>query len=272
MLQLADVNLIYDGGQPAARRVLTDIRLGLGRSGRIALGGVSGAGKSSLLVVMAGLLPPSAGSVIREPGLTTGLVLQEPELALFARTVADELAFAPQQAGLTPDRVKAAITNALADVGLPTSILACDPIHLPSDTKRLVALAAVLTARPGLLLLDEPTVGLGAAARARVIGLIERFQGAVVVASHDLDLLWRTSTRLVLLRGGRIAYDGAWAPLVSDPAPLHDAGLELPGPLQVLAGLRSRGWAPADPGRSEEDVAAAILAGWPENAWGGNGD
>lgn len=245
-------------GAPAARPALRDVELAIGRGERIGLCGPSGAGKSSLLLVAAGLLAPTAGEVVLEVGLRIGLCLQEPEAALFARTVRDELAFAPQKLGWGREKTAAAVERCLALTGLSAEMAAMDPLRLPPAARRLVSLGAVLAGEPPLLLLDEPTVGLDAAARLRIISLIRSYAGTVVVSSHDLDLLWRTCERVVLLNAGRKQADTSWRSLVMDPEPLHAAGLRLPEPLCVYAQLLGRGWRLPAPGQDERSLAEAI--------------
>ncbi len=268
MLRLAEVCLTYEPASPLARQALRGVSLAVEPGDRLALCGPSGAGKSSLLLVMAGLCAPSGGRVERTSAPRIGLVLQEPEAALFARTVRDELAFAPRRLGLGPAQVEEAVAAAMAATGLPPGVLARDPFQLPAPERRLVALAAVLAGRPALLLLDEPTAGLAGEARARVLDVVRGFPGTVVVASHDLDLLWRLCRRVAVLDQGLLVQTGDWADLVRAPQILNRIGLGLPAPLQVLAGLAARGWRIEDPGRDEAAVARAIVAGGPGSGWG----
>lgn len=271
MLRLEKVSLIYEEGLPGVREALRGVSLEIGPGERLGLCGPSGAGKSSLLLLAAGLERPSAGRVIRAEGLRVGLALQEPEAALFARTVREELAFGPRQRGLDGTSVEALVLSSLARVGLPPAVLARDPLSLSVSERRLVAIAAILAAQPDLLLLDEPTAGLPARERERIIAVVRSFTGAVVIASHDLDLLWRTCTRLALLDRGRLVAHGDWAHFVSRPEPLLAAGFALPPALAVLAGLAARGWRAGDPGQDEEAVAEAILRGGPARHGGQEG-
>ena len=266
MLRFEGVGFAYDQGLTTARRALSGVDLVVGEKDRLGLCGPPGAGKSTLLLLAAGLYTASAGRVYRRPGLRAGLALQEPEAALFARTVGEELAFAPRQQGLAPREVEAVLHQVLAGVGLPAEILSADPFQLPPSQRRMVAVAAVLAGRPDLLLLDEPSAGLENAAREQLLGLVGRFPGAVVIASHDLDLLWRTCERVAVLDRGRLACTAAWDWLVRRPEMLSGYGQQLPAPLKVVSGLIRRGWAIGDPGHDEEGAAAAILRGAPRPA------
>lgn len=260
MLRLVDVGLTYAG---CSAPVLSGVNLVLETGDRLGLAGPSGAGKSSLLALAAGLIPPTAGRVLRRDGVRIGLVLQEPEMALFARTVEEELSYAPRIAGLDPGEVRCAAEEALAALGLGGEILGHDPLRLPADRRRLVAVAAVLAGRPDALFLDEPTVGLGMDSRERLLRLAGEFPGAVIVAGHDLDFLWRLGGRVAVLTGGRLALETTWPEAAARPGLLTGAGLEPPEVLKVLAGLAARGWTIGDPGNDEAEVAAAIVAGGP---------
>ena len=263
MLRLAEIDLTYEAASPLARQALRGVSLTVESGDRLGLCGPSGAGKSSLLLILAGLYTPSGGRVERASAPRIGLVLQEPEAALFARTVGDELAFAPRRLGLGRPEIETAVAAALAATGLSPDLLERDPFQLPTAERRLVAVAAVLTGQPDLLLLDEPTAGLAGEARARLLDLIRDFPGTVVVASHDLDLLWRLCPRLVVLDRGRLVYGGGWGDLLREPEILTGIGLDLPAPFQVLSDLMERGWQIEEPGRDEAAVAEAIIKGRP---------
>lgn len=272
MLRLDAIDLNYTDGPGAARRVLERIDLAVGRGERLALCGPSGAGKTSLLSIMAGLMRPSGGEVVKEPGLHIGLALQEPEQAFFARSVREELSFAPRRKGLRDAEIQRRNIDLLSRLGLSPEILGLDPFRLAPAERRLVAIAAVLAGGPDLLLLDEPSVGLDMSARGRLMRMIDDYQGAVVIAGHDLDLLWRLCPRATVLYGGVIAFDGSWDELIRDPAPLDRAGLGLPEPCRVYNGLLARGWRMLPAGRDDASLAGAILAGGPEKMLRGPGE
>ncbi|MGQ9779036.1 MAG: energy-coupling factor ABC transporter ATP-binding protein [Bacillota bacterium] len=269
MLCLERVSLVYEQGLPGERKALSGVSLVVGPGERLGLCGPSGAGKSSLLLLAAGIYPPSAGRVRRPAGVRVGLVLQEPETALFAPTVREELAFGPRASGLEEAAIDDLVRSSLARVGLSAELLGADPLALPMAERRLVAIAAVLAAQPDLLLLDEPTAGLPARARARVIALVRSFPGTIIVASHDLDFLWRTCPRLAVLARGSLVAEGDWRDFIARPELLAAVGLILPPVPAVLAGLIRRGWAIEETGQDEEAAAAAILRGRPRRGEAG---
>ncbi|MFD3324805.1 ABC transporter ATP-binding protein [Streptomyces sp. NPDC058701] len=194
----------------------------------IALMGRNGAGKSTLLSALVGTLAPASGSVTvggRTPHRTpppemvrrVGLVPQEPRDLLYADTVAGECAAADSDAGAAPGTCRDLVTALLPDVADDTH-----PRDLSEGQRLALALALVLTGRPALLLLDEPTRGLDYAAKARLIEILRALaaQGhAIVLATHDVELAAELVDRVVILAGGEIVADGPTAEVVvSSPA------------------------------------------------------
>ncbi|MGX1761023.1 ABC transporter ATP-binding protein [Streptomyces lydicus] len=183
----------------------------------LALMGRNGAGKSTLLSTLVGMHAPFSGTV-RVGGVTphrtsprallrhAGLVPQEPRDLLYADTVAAECTAADQDADAAPGSCRALVTRLLPDV--PDSV---HPRDLSEGQRLALALAIVLTARPPLLLLDEPTRGLDYAAKARLIEVLRTLAAeghAIVLATHDVELAAELAHRVVLLADGEIVADG----------------------------------------------------------------
>ncbi|MCX4634105.1 ATP-binding cassette domain-containing protein [Streptomyces platensis] len=183
----------------------------------VALMGRNGAGKSTLLTTLVGMHQPSSGTV-RVGGAVphrtsprdllrhVGLVPQEPRDLLYADTVAAECTAADQDAGAPADSCRALVARLLPDV--PDSV---HPRDLSEGQRLALALAVVLTARPPLLLLDEPTRGLDYAAKARLIEVLRTLAAeghAIVLATHDVELAAELAHRVVILADGEIVADG----------------------------------------------------------------
>ncbi|MFJ4279447.1 ABC transporter ATP-binding protein [Streptomyces massasporeus] len=183
----------------------------------IALMGRNGAGKSTLLNSLVGLVKPNSGTVRvgeatphRTPPKDlvrkVGLVPQEPRDLLYADTVAAECAAADQDAGADPGTCRALVTELLPGVSDDTH-----PRDLSEGQRLALALAVVLTARPPLLLLDEPTRGLDYAAKARLVTVLRGLAAeghAIVLATHDVELAAELAHRVVLLAEGEVIADG----------------------------------------------------------------
>ncbi|GAA3495948.1 ATP-binding cassette domain-containing protein [Streptomyces prasinosporus] len=204
-------------------RALRHVDLTVSPGETVALMGRNGAGKSTLLGALVGLVEPSAGSVRtgdavphrtrpRDLVRRVGLVPQEPRDLLYADTVAAECAAADQDAGAEPGTCRALLSRLLPGVADDTH-----PRDLSEGQRLTLALAVVLTARPPLLLLDEPTRGLDYAAKARLVTLLRALAAeghAIVLATHDVELAAELAHRVVLLAEGEVIADGPAAEVV----------------------------------------------------------
>ncbi|MFF4419701.1 ABC transporter ATP-binding protein [Streptomyces sp. NPDC001549] len=194
----------------------------------IALMGRNGAGKSTLLSTLVGTVTPTTGEVTvggRTPHRTAppemvrrvGLVPQEPRDLLYADTVAAECAAADSDAAAPAGTCRDLVSALLPDV--PDDI---HPRDLSEGQRLALALALVLTGRPALLLLDEPTRGLDYAAKVRLVEILRGLAAdghAIVLATHDVELAAELAHRVVILAGGEIVADGPTAEVVvSSPA------------------------------------------------------
>ncbi|MFI9034931.1 ABC transporter ATP-binding protein [Streptomyces sp. NPDC053726] len=194
----------------------------------VALMGRNGAGKSTLLAALVGMVEPTTGTVLvggrtphrtqpREMVRRVGLVPQEPRDLLYADTVAAECAAADADAGAAAGSCRALVSELLPGVPDDTH-----PRDLSEGQRLALALAVVLTARPPLLLLDEPTRGLDYAAKARLVGVLRGLAAeghAIVLATHDVELAAELAHRVVILADGEIVADGETRQVVvSSPA------------------------------------------------------
>ncbi|MFJ9961325.1 ABC transporter ATP-binding protein [Streptomyces avermitilis] len=189
----------------------------------IALMGRNGAGKSTLLGALVGLVTPAGGSVRvggavphrtapRDLVRRVGLVPQEPRDLLYADTVAAECVAADGDAGAEPGTCRALVSELLPGVADGTH-----PRDLSEGQRLALALAVVLTARPPLLLLDEPTRGLDYAAKGRLVTLLRALAAdghAIVLATHDVELAAELAHRVVILATGEVVADAPTAEVV----------------------------------------------------------
>ncbi|KOG54455.1 hypothetical protein ADK75_13905 [Streptomyces virginiae] len=209
-------------------QALHDVTLTVAPGETVALMGRNGAGKSTLLSTLVGTVAPTTGEVTvggRTPHRTpppemvrrVGLVPQEPRDLLYADTVAAECAAADSDAAAAPGTCRALVSALLPDV--PDDI---HPRDLSEGQRLALALALVLTGRPALLLLDEPTRGLDYAAKVRLIEILRGLAAeghAIVLATHDVELAAELAHRVVILAGGEVVADGPTAEVVvSSPA------------------------------------------------------
>ncbi|MDX5563720.1 ATP-binding cassette domain-containing protein [Streptomyces sp. ID05-04B] len=211
------------GVRRAGVQALRDVDLTVAPGETVALMGRNGAGKSTLLNTFVGLVEPSSGTA-RVSGTVphrasprdlvrhVGLVPQEPRDLLYADTVAAECAAADRDARAEPGSCRALVSELLPGIA--------DGVHprdLSEGQRLTLALAIVLTARPPLLLLDEPTRGLDYAAKARLVAVLRGLAAAghaIVLATHDVELAAELAHRVVLLAEGEIIADGPTAEVV----------------------------------------------------------
>ena len=221
--------------------------------GRIALGGVTfsiapgeavgiigpnGAGKTTLFMLLAGLFTPAEGEVSifgrpwasghdRELRRRVGLVFQTTDEQLFSPTVFDDVAFGPLNFGFPRGEVRERVARSLAAVGL-TGYEGRSPHHLSSGERRRVAIATVLAYDPEILILDEPTSDLDPRGRRELVGLLLGMDQARIIASHDLEFIARTCSRVILLAGGGLRADSPATRILCDAGLLEANGLEVP--------------------------------------------
>ncbi len=268
----------YPGGVVA----LDDVSLTVAPGEVVGIAGTNGAGKSTLVRLLDGLLLPTTGTVtidgrdtrrvpVHELARTVGLVFQHPRSQLFARTVAEELAFGPRNLGLAPDRVGERVALAAGRLGIE-GVLHASPLSLPGPVRRLVAIASVLAMEPRVLVLDEPTTGQDHPTVDRVADLIGSVAAdgvAVVCVAHDMRLLAGAASRLVTMASGRIVADGSPREVFADPAALDAAGLEAPQVVRLARALP--GTAAGPPLLTVPELVRALSADGPERPVPGGG-
>jgi len=239
---------------------LVDVSLPIGAGERVALLGPNGAGKTTLLLHLAGLVRPDSGTV-RVDGhrmqhqtndlarwrAAVGLLFQDPNDQLFGPSVIEDVAIGPRNRGLTPAAARTQAYDVLR--WLRIEELADEPIHaLSYGRRRVVALAGVLAQAPGVLLLDEPTLGLDAAAEDDLLLTLERLRGdgvGMLMATHDVDLACRWADTIAVMQHGRLTGIGQPDDVLTDEH-LRAARLRHPWALAAGRELRRAGILPGD--------------------------
>jgi energy-coupling factor transport system ATP-binding protein len=243
------------------REVLRGIDLEVHRGERIGIVGRSGAGKTTLVTVLAGLLQPTAGRVVGAS--EAGLVFQEAERSFFEETVLADVAFGAANRSASPEQAKEQARAALRTVGLDPDVVGPRmPETLSGGEARRAAIAGILAFAPSLVVLDEPTTGLDAEGVHRLRDVLREFRRsgrAYVIVSHDVGLVAEECERIVVLEAGRIAWDGPAARLAEAlPEDWREDPAQWGGEMPVIAAaMREAGWIDDSVPPTPEVLAAA---------------
>lgn len=222
---------------PDGHQALSEVSLVIQPGEKVALVGPNGAGKSTLILHLNGIL--SGDGSVRVCGMEVegenlgrvramvGMVFQSPEDQLFSPKVFDDVAFGPLYQGLPIEKVQARVEESLASVGMSDYV---DRVshHLSMGEKKRIAIATVLSMKPEVLVLDEPTAGLDPRARRSLINLLEELPLTMLTSTHDMLLVMDLFPRMVILDRGRVVADGPTSKLMEDAQLLEAHGLERP--------------------------------------------
>jgi cobalt transport protein ATP-binding subunit len=222
---------------PDGRRVLRSVTLQVPPDRKTALVGPNGAGKSTLLLHLIGLLQGDgeitvAGISVPDGDLgrvraAVGFVFQNPDDQLFSPTVFDDVAFGPLHMGLPEEEVRDRVARALMTVNMPDY---ADRVshHLSIGEKKRIAIATVLSMKPEILVLDEPTAGLDPRARRNLINYLHALNMTMLVSTHDMALVAELLPRTAVMDRGKIVADGPTQDILSNQDFLEEHGLEVP--------------------------------------------
>ncbi|WP_270406039.1 ABC transporter ATP-binding protein [Paenibacillus timonensis] len=248
VIRFNGASLNYRTIRKAERTVLHGIDLTLYEGERIALIGNNGAGKSSLLKLIAGIAKPSEGSVavlqqdtrsisIEQLSRDVAFVFQNPEDMFIEDSVRKEIAYCLKRRGY-PD-ADDTLQRMLHSFRLE-SLQERDARLLSGGQQRRVSLAIGAAIRPAIMLLDEPTANLDLATREELLGTLEELNQhvrTVLIATHDMQLVHRWATRVIVMHDGRVLADGTAAQVFASPELIRRAGLALTQSMELSAAL-----------------------------------
>ena len=247
-MNILDINgLSYSyEGLPEGKRheVLNNLSFTIAEGESVGLIGANGVGKSTLLKLLCGLLEVQQGKVLvagtevnkkhlKQVRSHVGYVFQDSDSQLFMSTVYEDVAFAPRNYGLKSDEVHEAVIKALDKVGM-TDRKNRQVYRLSGGEKKLASIATVLAMPVKLMLMDEPTVALDPRNRRNLIKVVNNLDCAKLIASHDLNFILDTCSRVVLLTEQGSVYIGDAQDILSDKELLEKNGLELPLSMRAL--------------------------------------
>ena len=224
---LDNVSYTYQEGTPFASAALSDVSLTIEDGSYTAIIGHTGSGKSTILQLLNGLLVPTKGSVrvfdtlitstsinkqIRQIRKQVGLVFQFAENQIFEETVLKDVAFGPQNFGVSAEEAETIAREKLALVGIDESLFERSPFELSGGQMRRVAIAGILAMEPSILVLDEPTAGLDPIGRKELMTLFEKLHQdgiTIVLVTHLMDDVAEFADQVYVMEKGRLVKSGA---------------------------------------------------------------
>ena len=232
-IAIAAQNLTFQ--YPNRDPVLNSLSLSIHAGQRVGIIGHNGCGKTTLFMLLCGVLAPSSGDISLldrpvQPGQfrpEIGMLLQDPDDQLFSPTVREDIAFGPENMDFSAEAVSQRVDEALAITG--TAFLADrTPHHLSGGEKQMVAIASLLAMQPKVVLYDEPTASLDMRTRRRLISFLQRSTETMLVSSHDLEFVLDVCDRVLLIDNGQIIADGDPMTVMGNQPLMEAHGLEKP--------------------------------------------
>ena len=258
-ITLEGVNYTYQAGTPFEGRALFDINLTIKEGSYTAFIGHTGSGKSTIMQLLNGLNVPTEGAVIVDDIKITansknkevkpvrkkvGLVFQFPESQLFEETVLKDVAFGPQNFGVSIEEAEQLAREKLAMVGIHEEFFEKNPFELSGGQMRRVAIAGILAMEPEVLVLDEPTAGLDPKGRRELMTLFKELHQngmTIVLVTHLMDDVANYADYVNVLEGGKLVRSGYPKEVFQDVEFLESKQLGVPKITKFAQQLVKRG-------------------------------
>ena len=258
-IALENVSFTYQEGTPLASTALSDVSLTIEDGSYTALIGHTGSGKSTILQLLNGLLVPSQGSVrvfdtlitstsknkdIRQIRKQVGLVFQFAENQIFEETILKDVAFGPQNFGVSEEDAEQIAREKLALVGIDESLFNRSPFELSGGQMRRVAIAGMLAMEPAILVLDEPTAGLDPLGRKELMNLFKKLHQSgmtIVLVTHLMDDVAEYANQVYVMEKGRLVKGGKPSDVFQDVVFMEEVQLGVPKITAFCKRLADRG-------------------------------
>lgn len=258
-IALENVNFTYQEGTPLASAALSDVSLTIEDGSYTALIGHTGSGKSTILQLLNGLLVPNQGSVrvfdtlitstsknkdIRQIRKQVGLVFQFAENQIFEETVLKDVAFGPQNFGVSEEDAVKTAREKLALVGIDESLFDRSPFELSGGQMRRVAIAGILAMEPAILVLDEPTAGLDPLGRKELMTLFKKLHQSgmtIVLVTHLMVDVAEYANQVYVMEKGRLVKGGKPSDVFQDVVFMEEVQLGVPKITAFCKRLADRG-------------------------------
>ena len=259
-ITLQQVSYTYQANTPFEGRALFGVDLEIVDGSYTALIGHTGSGKSTILQLLNGLNVPTAGSVIIDEMVITptsvnkdikqvrkkvGLVFQFPESQVFDETVLKDVAFGPQNFGVSQEEAEATAREKLALVGIDEELYERSPFELSGGQMRRVAIAGILAMEPSVLVLDEPTAGLDPAGRKELMAIFKELHETgmtIVLVTHLMDDVANFADYVYVLEKGKVVRSGHPSAVFQEVDFMESIQLGVPKVTKFAANLERRGF------------------------------
>lgn len=259
-ISLENVSYIYQAGTPFEGRALFDMTTTIKDGSYTAFIGHTGSGKSTIMQLLNGLYLPTSGQVQVDDTIITsqsknkdikpvrkkvGLVFQFPESQLFAETVLEDVAFGPQNFGVSKEEAEQRAIESLKLVGLPEEFHGQNPFDLSGGQMRRVAIAGILAMQPDILVLDEPTAGLDPQGRKELMSLFKELHLSgmtIVLVTHLMDDVADYATAVNVMEKGQLVLSGAPKDVFQKVAFLKEKQLGVPKITEFALQLQEKGY------------------------------
>lgn len=276
-IKIENLTHVYMPKSPFEKKALDNVNLLIEDGEFLALIGHTGSGKSTLIQHLNGLLEPTSGRILvddiditnKEAKLTEirkkiGLVFQYPEYQLFEETIEKDIAFGPNNLGLSSEEVSRRVKKSMEMVGLDYETYKdVSPFDLSGGQKRRVAIAGVIAMEPKVLILDEPTAGLDPKGRDDILEQIkllhEKYKMTIVLVSHSMEDVGKLAQRIVVMNKGKVELLGKPSEVFKEVETLEKIGLAVPQVTYLMRVLRERGFNVSDEVFTVEKGTEAIL-------------
>ena len=259
-ISLENVSYTYQSGTPFERRALFDMTVTIKDGSYTAFIGHTGSGKSTIMQLLNGLYLPTSGQVkvddtiinsqsknkeIKPIRKKVGLVFQFPDNQLVATIVEEDVAFGPQNFGVSKEEAEQRALESLRLVGLSDELRDQNPFDLSGGQMRRVAIAGILAMQPDILVLDEPTAGLDPQGRKELMSLFKQLHLSgitIVLVTHLMDDVADYATAVNVMEKGRLVLSGAPKDVFQKVTFLKEKQLGVPKITEFALQLQEKGY------------------------------
>lgn len=254
IVEVSNLTYCYSDGTKA----LEDVNIDFYDGEFIALIGQNGCGKTTFSKCLNGIFKPTEGKILvngidtslpkinRELVKNIGYVFQNPDHQLFNNNVYDEIAYAPRNVGLKEDEVRDRVETASKIAGVREELFKEHPFFLVKGLRQRIAIASILSLRPKVIIVDEPTTGQDYKQSIEVMEFLKMLneeQGhTIIIVTHEMDIVAQYAKRVVVMNDGKVLTEGTVKEAFSNPELLEKANVMPPQITRLAQSLKRYGF------------------------------